>query len=142
MKVAAPSIRFRVDFAAECSVGFGKIALLEQIGHTGSLTRAARTIGMSYRRAWLLMESLNTGFDRPVVTTSVGGSGGGGAALTPFGREMIARFRTLETKLLALTQRQLRALARHARCDPARAPARSAHLPRQRLSKTPRARVS
>jgi molybdate transport system regulatory protein len=141
MRVAAPSIRFRVDFAAECSVGFGKIALLEQIRHSGSLSRAARTMGMSYRRAWLLIESLNTGFDRAVVTTSVGGRGGGGAALTPFGREMITRFRTLETKLLAVTQRHLRALTQHARTDSARPPARSGHLPRQRLSKPPPARV-
>jgi molybdate transport system regulatory protein len=134
--MTAPTLRFRVDFAAECSVGFGKIALLEQIEHTGSLSRAARAMGMSYRRAWLLIESLNTGFDQPVLTTSIGGSGGGGATLTPFGREMIARFRTLETKLTALTQRHLQSLARHARTESGAEGRRTGHLARHRIARS------
>ena len=80
------SISFRVDFSPECAVGPGKIALLEHIGSTGSLSEAARRLKMSYRRAWLLLEDLNTSFQQPVARMSVGGRGGGGASLTPIRR--------------------------------------------------------
>jgi molybdate transport system regulatory protein len=84
--MARSSIRFRVDFEGRCSVGFGKIALLEGIARTGSVSQAAREMDMSNRRAWLLVDSLNQGFDQPVVTANIGGIGGGGASVTPFGR--------------------------------------------------------
>ena len=79
------SVSFRVDFSPECAVGPGKIALLEHIASSGSLSEAARKLKMSYRRAWLLLEDLNTSFQQPVAQMSVGGRGGGGASLTPFG---------------------------------------------------------
>jgi molybdate transport system regulatory protein len=63
--MTASSIRFRVDFEGQCSVGLGKIALLEGIARTGSVSQAAREMDMSYRRAWLLVDSLNHGFDQP-----------------------------------------------------------------------------
>jgi molybdate transport system regulatory protein len=115
--MTSTSIRFRVDFSGLCSIGFGKIALLEGIARTGSLSQAAREMEMSYRRAWLLVDSMNTGFDTPVITASVGGSGGGGATLTDFGRQVVSAFRDLEPKLLTLTQKHMREIAPHAAKD-------------------------
>lgn len=110
----SPGIRFRVDFDDRCSVGIGKIRLLEAIVETGSLSQGARDIGMSYRRAWLLIDSMNAEFDTPVVSASVGGSGGGGAKLTPFGNELIAAYRQLETRLATLTANAMSKIAAHA----------------------------
>lgn len=93
------SVSFRVDFSPECAVGPGKIALLEHIAGSGSLSEAARQLKMSYRRAWLLLEDLNTSFQQPVTQMSVGGRGGGGASLTPFGAELVASYRALETHI-------------------------------------------
>ena len=93
------SIRFRVDFGRSCAIGPGKVALLEAIRRTGSLSQAARELRISYRRAWLLLESLNTAFRGPVTTMSTGGKGGGGARLTPFGATIVSAYRKLETHL-------------------------------------------
>lgn len=111
--MASPEVRFRVDFSEACSVGAGKIELLEAIARTGSLSQAAREMSMSYRRAWLLVDSLNRDFDAPVARTSVGGSGGGGAVLTDFGRELIAAYRALEGGIRELADRKLRSIAGH-----------------------------
>jgi molybdate transport system regulatory protein len=93
------SVRFRLDLSPTCALGPGKIALLEGIARRGSLSQAARDLKMSYRRAWLLLESLNTSFRRPLVITATGGKGGGGAAITPFGNELVAAYRTLESDI-------------------------------------------
>jgi molybdate transport system regulatory protein len=94
---AAPlGVRLRIDFGPQSSVGPGKIALLEHIETSGSLSQAARDLGMSYRRAWLLLDDLNHALAEPVITTSVGGAGGGGAQLTGFGRKLIAAYRDVE----------------------------------------------
>ena len=77
-------------------IGPGKINLLEQVGETGSIAAAGRTLNMSYRRAWLLIDSLNQAFVEPVVIRRSGGSGGGGAELTDLGREVISRYRRIE----------------------------------------------
>ncbi len=111
---SVPEIRFRVDFDDRCSVGIGKIRLLEAIERTGSLSQAARGIGMSYRRAWLLIDSMNGEFDTPVISATVGGSGGGGAKLTAFGRELIEAYRNLETRLASLTAEHMGKFAGHA----------------------------
>ena len=97
--MAQVSVSFRVDFSPDCAVGPGKIALLEHIGSTGSLSEAARKLKMSYRRAWLLLEDLNTSFQQPVAQMSVGGRGGGGASLTPFGLDLVAAYRALEAQI-------------------------------------------
>jgi molybdate transport system regulatory protein len=115
--MARSSIRFRVDFEGRCSVGFGKIALLEGIARTGSVSQAAREMDMSYRRAWFLVDSLNQGFDQPAVTANIGGIGGGGASVTPFGHQIIRVFRALETKLIAATKAHMRDIARHVAAD-------------------------
>lgn len=129
------TIRFRVDFNDGCSVGVGKIRLLEAVERTGSLSQAAREIGMSYRRAWLLMDSMNAEFDTRVVSATVGGSGGGGAKLTAFGRELIAAYRGLEARVSALAAEQLRGIAPHALKRPNRAETGGAP-PRRSISKS------
>ena len=102
------AVRFRVDFGRDEAVGPGKIALLEQIGRDGSLSQAARALKMSYRRAWLLLESLNGCFVEPVALTAKGGRGGGGATLTPFGRELIRAYRKLDAEIQVRALRLLR----------------------------------
>ena len=97
--MAAATVRFRVDFGRHQAVGPGKIALLEQIGRGGSLSQAARELGMSYRRAWQLLDSLNHAFREPVAVTAKGGRGGGGAKLTAFGRRLIRAYRELDAAL-------------------------------------------
>ena len=77
-------------------LGPGKIQLLEAVRDHGSITRAARTMKMSYRSAWLLVDSMNALFRRTVVATTVGGRGGGAAVLTPFGAQVIRRYRAME----------------------------------------------
>jgi molybdate transport system regulatory protein len=95
----APLIRFRIDFAENANLGPGKITLLEGIRTYGSVSEAARRMGISYRRAWLLLDSLNKSFNMPATVNSVGGRGGGGAEITPFGVLLIERYRELEQKL-------------------------------------------
>jgi molybdate transport system regulatory protein len=99
MMKQAPLIRFRIDFAENSNLGPGKIALLEGIRTYGSVSEAARRMDISYRRAWLLLESLNKSFDTPATVNSVGGRGGGGAEVTPFGVLLIERYREVERKL-------------------------------------------
>ncbi len=80
-----PAIRFRIDFAEHNNLGPGKIALLEAVQATGSISDAARAMKMSYRRAWLLVSSVNAAFDEPATVAVTGGKGGGGARVTAFG---------------------------------------------------------
>ncbi|MFQ5775974.1 MAG: winged helix-turn-helix domain-containing protein [Kiloniellaceae bacterium] len=90
--------RLRVLMGSSIAMGPGKADLLEAIGEEGSITGAARRMGMSYRRAWLLVETMNRCFRAPLVQASRGGPGGGGARLTPLGREALARYRAMEAK--------------------------------------------
>ncbi|MEP9366235.1 winged helix-turn-helix domain-containing protein [Xanthobacter sp. VNH20] len=93
-----PKLIMRIDFPPADRLGRGKIELLEQIRSEGSITNAGRAMGLSYRRAWMLVAAMNRMFSTPVVESKRGGGGGGGAALTPFGEELIARFRGMEAK--------------------------------------------
>jgi molybdate transport system regulatory protein len=86
-------VRFRIDLGPNCSIGPGKIELLETIGQTGSIRKAAAQLGMSYRYAWLLVDNINRSFNEPATTASVGGSGGGGVELTTFGADLVRRYR-------------------------------------------------
>lgn len=90
-----PTLFLRIDFAEGCRLGPGKIALLEAIARHGSISAAARDLGMGYRTAWLLIESLNAMFIEPVVTTAPGRRDGG-AAVTAFGTTVIDAFRRME----------------------------------------------
>ena len=97
-----PQTHIRIDFSGTCSLGPGKVSLLECVERTGSLSAAARALGMSYRRAWLLLHSTNEGFSEPVVELSVGGKDGGGARLTGFGQQLVADYREFEAAVDAL----------------------------------------
>ena len=103
-----PSIR--ILFGAASSLGPGKIALLEAIARCGSISAAAREMGMSYRRAWLLVEAMNQAFKQPAVRAATGGKRGGGAEVTPFGQDLLARYRKIEAKAAAAVSRDLQAL--------------------------------
>jgi molybdate transport system regulatory protein len=80
------------------AIGPGKAELVERIAETGSISAAARAMGMSYRRAWQLVEGLNKACREPVVLTAIGGKRGGGAAVTPFGLRLVRLFRSMESK--------------------------------------------
>jgi len=103
-----PVIRFRIDLAENSYVGPGKIDLLEAIRDRGSLSQAARDLKMSYRRAWLLIDSFKAGFREPVTSATTGGKGGGGVALTKFGEGLVESYRALEREFAALAARRLR----------------------------------
>jgi molybdate transport system regulatory protein len=106
----AVRLTVRVDFGTDRALGPGKIRLLEAIRDTGSISQAGRLLDMSYRRAWLLVDDLNRCFRESVVTTQPGGAQGGGAALTPFGLELIEKYRSIESQATAATRLQLHAL--------------------------------
>jgi molybdate transport system regulatory protein len=89
-------LTIRVDFGAFGFLGPGKIALMELVAKHGSIAAAGKEMGMSYRRAWLLVDETNRIFRRPLVDKQTGGSGGGGAQLTEFGRQVISRYRAIE----------------------------------------------
>jgi molybdate transport system regulatory protein len=91
-------LSIRVDLPPVGALGPGKARLLELIGETGSISAAGRALEMSYRRAWLLVDSLNNLFKEPVVSTSLGGKAGGGARLTPYGREVLHHYRKIEVR--------------------------------------------
>lgn len=95
------------------AIGPGKAELIERIGATGSISAAARAMGMSYRRAWQLVEALNRDFRQPVVTTAIGGTRGGGAQVTPFGRRLVAAFRAMEGKASSAIAADLRRFRRY-----------------------------
>jgi len=92
MRHARGATKLRVMYGAEIAMGPGKAELLQAIAATGSISASAKQLGMSYRRAWLLVDTMNRCFREPLVTSATGGPGGGGAAVTDFGREVLARF--------------------------------------------------
>jgi molybdate transport system regulatory protein len=91
------SLSIRIDLEPQGRIGPGKIALLEAIARTGSISAAGRAMEMSYRRAWDLVDELGQIFGQPVVVSQTGGKHGGGARLTPFGEELVARYRAIES---------------------------------------------
>ncbi len=105
-------LSIRIDLDGGGRIGPGKIMLLEQIGQAGSISAAGRAMQMSYRRAWLLVENLNSIVGTPVVETSAGGSNGGGAWLTAAGSTLVQQYRTLEREAAKTAQGPLAALDR------------------------------
>jgi molybdate transport system regulatory protein len=103
-------LTLRVDLGSGRAVGPGKIHLLEQIHKSGSITQAGRDLGLSYRRAWLLINDLNNSFRFPVIEAATGGIGGGGMRLTPFGRKLVRLYQTIEAEALAATWQHRRKL--------------------------------
>jgi molybdate transport system regulatory protein len=92
----------RIDLSAGRAVGPVKIRL-EQIHKRGSIIQAGRDLGLSYRRAWLLIDDLNNSFGYPVIEAETGGVGGGGTRLTPFGRKLMQVYQAIEAEALAAT---------------------------------------
>ena len=131
------AIRFRIDFGPQLAVGPGKIALLESIRHSGSLSQAARELKMSYRRAWLLLDSLNGAFTQPVVRTNTGGRRGGGSQLTALGEKLIRTYRAFEAAAQQRATRDFKALAGQIRASRPNRTGRAA-APLRRLGGRPR----
>lgn len=91
-------------------MGPGKADLLEAIERAGSISAAAREMGMSYKRAWDLVDTMNRCFKHPLVSTATGGSHGGGAHVTEFGRDVLHRYRDMECKANDSVADELKAL--------------------------------
>ncbi|HEX5864122.1 MAG TPA: winged helix-turn-helix domain-containing protein [Casimicrobiaceae bacterium] len=104
--------RLRITRGDDIAVGPGKVHLLEAIASTGSITAAARQLGMSYRRAWLLVDTMNRCFESPVVAAEAGGKRGGGTRLTATGRRAIAHYRRIEKLATRASAAELRRLLR------------------------------
>lgn len=109
--LATVRLTLRLDLGGRRMLGHGKVRLLEGIAAEGSIAAAGRTMGMSYRRAWRLVETLNADFGAPLVTARPGGRRGGGAALTPLGTEVVARYRAIEARAAAAAADDLKTLA-------------------------------
>lgn len=109
-------VRPRLYIGDGITVGPGKIDLLRAVGVTRSMAAAARSLGMPYKRAWLLINTLNEGFGQPVVKTATGGKGGGGASLTTLGQELVVAYDALEERLNTEAAPELEALRRLANC--------------------------
>ncbi|MFT3956385.1 MAG: LysR family transcriptional regulator [Piscinibacter sp.] len=107
---AAPRVRFRLRITdgEVIAVGPGKIALLEAIEDTGSITAAAKNLDMSYRRAWVLLDELNRSMKAPAVASAQGGAAGGGSVLTDAGRELILLYRRVEATAAAACRSDIR----------------------------------
>lgn len=104
------SLSLRIDFDADGRIGPGKVELLELIDAHGSISAAARGMAMSYKHAWDLVEEMNRLFGRPLIDARAGGPRGGGAALTPVGRAVVARYRAIVAAAHAAAAPHLAAL--------------------------------
>ena len=110
-----PGLLLRILSVKNPAMGPGKARLVSLIADTGSISAAARRMGMSYRRAWQLVEALNKSFDRPVVMTAVGGKRGGGAVVTDFGKRLVKRYHGMEAKASAAIAADLEEFSAHLR---------------------------
>jgi molybdate transport system regulatory protein len=109
--------RLRVLLGSAIAMGPGKADLLAAIEREGSISAAARAMGMSYRRAWLLADTMNQSFRQPLVEAAPGGRRGGGARLTDFGRDILARYRHMEAKAQSSLRRDMTAFQKLMRQD-------------------------
>jgi len=105
-------VRLRIVLERNIAIGPGKADLLEAIGAAGSISAAARGMGMSYKRAWLLIDTMNRCFRAPLVESAKGGSSGGGAQLTTLGKEVLRRYRSLEKRAMRGASADISALKR------------------------------
>lgn len=117
--MAATRLSIRIDLASGDRIGPGKIALLEAIRSTGSISGAARSLGMSYRRAWLLVEEINDALREPAVTAETGGHHGGGAAVTAVGERVIDLYRSIESHARSAAGGDFRAIGKLVRGEKA-----------------------
>jgi molybdate transport system regulatory protein len=104
------TLSIRVDLEGVGRLGPGKIKLLQAIDEHGSISAAGRALGMSYRRAWELVDDVNSCFGRPLVRMQMGGAKGGGARLTPLGKQLMSHYQAIETKAQKAAASHLKAL--------------------------------
>jgi molybdate transport system regulatory protein len=104
--------KLRVMFGSEIAIGPGKAELLAAIAATGSISASAKRLGMSYRRAWLLVNTMNRCFREPVVASATGGVRGGGAQVTDFGRRVLASFAAMQARVDRAIDPELERFAR------------------------------
>ena len=102
----SPQVRVKLHVGGD-AIGPGKIDLLRFIDSEGGISPAARKMGITFRRAWYLIDTMNSAFGKPVVETKIGGSGGGGARLTDLGRNLLRRYDTLIAEIDPSTKRVL-----------------------------------
>ncbi|GAC1426104.1 MAG: winged helix-turn-helix domain-containing protein [Candidatus Velthaea sp.] len=110
MSVHTSDVWIKLRFSDDRALGPGKIKLLEVIEQTGSISAASRKLGMSYPRAWKLVDELNALFRKPVVVTRIGGAIRGGAQVTDLGHDVVRRYRAIEARTTAISARHLTAL--------------------------------
>jgi molybdate transport system regulatory protein len=110
--MADTHLSIRIDLASGARIGPGKIALLEAIRSKGSISAAARSLGMSYRRAWLLVEEINQTLREPAVTAESGGVRGGGAAVTAIGERIVDLYRLIESQARTAAGEEFRAIGK------------------------------
>lgn len=103
-------VRPRLQLGEAVAIGPGKIELLRNVGEHQSISAAAKAMGLSYKRAWLLVDTLNKGLRQPVVEAVKGGRGGGGARLTEFGSQLVRCYDALEARLAKAAARELAAM--------------------------------
>lgn len=120
MPPSPPHLRLRIVFGKDAMLGPGKAELLEHIRDTGSISAAGRAMKMSYKRAWMLVETLNAMFAAPLVDSTRGGPKGGGAVLTAAGQAVLALYRRLEGQAAAAAAADVAALSVMLRDIPAR----------------------
>ncbi len=111
MSSSSPRLRFRLVLGPDIVVGPGKADLLAAVAETGSIAAAGRSMGMSYKRAWYLLDTMNRCFRSPLIEANKGGRGHGGATLTPMGREVLERYRSIEATASAVVWDELTAFA-------------------------------
>lgn len=110
--MAGTRLSIRIDLENGDRIGPGKVALLEAIRATGSISGAARALGMSYRRAWLLVEEVNNALREPAVAAATGGRRGGGAVVTPAGEQLVGLYRTIESHARSAASGGFRAIGK------------------------------
>jgi molybdate transport system regulatory protein len=111
-RVPADRVSIRIDLASGARIGPGKVALLEEVARSGSISAAGRALKMSYRRAWALIEDLNRHLGLPVVVAAAGGAHGGGARLTAAGAALVDEYRAIEAASREAAAEHLAAIGR------------------------------
>ena len=109
---AGDRLSIRIDLPSGGKIGPGKIAVLEQIARTGSISAAGRTLKMSYRQTWDLIDDLNQGLGTPVIKAAIGGTGGGGSVLTKVGKAVVNTYRAIEVDAALTARKHISALTR------------------------------
>jgi len=112
-KVKKLAPRLRILFGEATALGPGKVELIEAIERSGSISGAAKQMGMSYRRAWNLVDSINHDFKEPIIQTNAGGKGGGGATISVIGQEILLRYRAIEDKAMASVEKEVATFGRY-----------------------------